>query len=82
MKLADILRDLDSTAGDLCIVARRPWSSTSEAMLVKLDESYSIPRHTSEAGYEYFLEVHVIVEEVLGSWRQILNAAQCLQVVL
>jgi hypothetical protein len=51
-------------------------------MLVRLDEDGRLPNDVKEAGYEYFLEVSTITDEVLGEWRSQLNSSQHLAVVL
>ena len=66
MKLGDIVRELDRASDDLCIVARRPWRRDADAMLVRLDEQYRVPSHLKQAGYEYFMEVSLIRDEVIG----------------
>ena len=81
-KLGDIVRKLDRSSDDLCIVARRPWGRDADAMLVRLDEEYRVPVHLKEAGYEYFLEVSLIREEVLGSWGSRMTENQRFDVVL
>ena len=82
MKLAAIVGDLKSIADDLCIVARRPWSGEADAMLVRADDKGHLPSHLKEAGYEYFLEIDIIKDEVLGERSSLLNNAQRLAVVL
>jgi hypothetical protein len=82
MTLGQILGDLNSVADDLCVVARRPWSEAADAMLVRPDNSGRLPNHLKEAGYEYFLEVNIIRDEVLGEWNPLLNSAQRLALVL
>ena len=51
-------------------------------MLVRLNDSGRLPSHLKEAGYEYFLEVDIIRDDVLGKWNSLLNSAQRLAVVL
>ena len=51
-------------------------------MLVRLDGNGHLPNHVRAAGYEYFLEVNITKEEVLGEWNCQLNSAQRLAVVL
>lgn len=82
MTLGQIFAHLDSAADDLCIVARRPWRESSDAMLVHLDDDGGLPCHVKAAGYEYFLEVHIIKDEVLGEWSAVMNSAQRFAVVL
>jgi len=82
MTLGQILGDLNSVADNLCIVVRRPWSGSADAMLVRLDGTGGVPTHEKDAGYEYFLTVNSIRDEVLGEWDAQLNSAQRLAVVL
>jgi hypothetical protein len=65
MKLAEIVATLESADESLCIVAKRPWAGDSEARLVAVDEDFQIPNEVLAAGYEYFLEVSVAIEDVL-----------------
>jgi hypothetical protein len=65
MTLGEVVSSLDSLSDDLCIVARRPWTATGEAMLVRTDAEFRIPSHVRDAGYEYFLEVSILRDEVL-----------------
>lgn len=52
----------------LCIFAARPWSATSLASAVQLDDAFNPPKEIVEQGLVYFLEVHVANEalEVFG----------------
>ena len=79
MTLGDIVRDLDSLSGDLCIVARRPWSGSSEAMLVRIGPD-PLPQHVKDAGFEYFIEVYILRDEVFGDWSASLNTSERLSV--
>jgi hypothetical protein len=65
MKLAEIVATLESSDESLCIVAKRPWAGDSEARLVAFNEEFRIPEEVVAAGYEYFLEVSVAVDDVL-----------------
>lgn len=49
-------------------------------MLVRIDNDF--PSHLRESGYEYFLEVHIARDEVLGEWYSQLTKAQRLDVLL
>jgi hypothetical protein len=82
MKLGEIVREIDKSPDDLCIVARRPWGGDSDAILVRLDEQCRVPSHLKQAGYEYFLEVPLIRDEVLGCWGSRMTPDQRLDVVL
>ena len=66
MDLGQILNRVHELADDECIFARKPWSSTSEAVTSLLAEDYRMPSHVSDQGLDYFLEIHV-AKEVLGS---------------
>jgi hypothetical protein len=52
----------------LCIFAAKPWSTTSPAAAVRLDDEFKPPHGVLEQGLVYFLEVHVANEvlEVFG----------------
>jgi hypothetical protein len=52
----------------LCIFAAKPWSATSPAAAVQLDDQFRPPKDVLEQGLAYFLEVHVANEvlEVFG----------------
>lgn len=65
MKLRSLIDALDRSDGDLCIVAKRPWSGDAEAELVPLTEDSRVPQPVLDAGYQYFLEVGVARDEVL-----------------
>ncbi len=65
MKLAQIVAMLESSDESLCIVAKRPWSSDSEAKLVSFTEEFRISEEVLANGYKYFLEVSVAVDDVL-----------------
>ncbi len=82
MKLREIIDAVASTSDDLCIVARRPWSAESDARLVQLDEDYGVPAHALADGYEYFLELSVILEEVLFPATSVLSPDQKFDLVL
>jgi hypothetical protein len=81
MTLGQILSNLNATADDLCIVARRPWSGAADAMLVRSDDDRLLG-DLKAAGYEYLLEIDVIKREVLGEWDFLLDSAQRFAVVL
>lgn len=52
----------------LCVFAAKPWSATSPAVAVQLDDEFKPPKEVLEQGLVYFLEVHVANEalEVFG----------------
>lgn len=66
MQLAQIIASLSSFDDELCIVARRPWTAEAEARLVPLDDDGRIPAAALAERYEYFLEVGVAIDEVIG----------------
>ena len=82
MQLRDIIDNLESVDDSLCIVAKRPWKSDSEALLVQLTDDYRIPSETTELGYEYFLEVSVALDEVLDGLNSALSSDQRVAAVL
>jgi hypothetical protein len=65
MRLRDLIRDLESADDSLCMVAKRPWTSESEALLVRLTDDWRVPQEVLAQGHEYFLEVSVALDEVL-----------------
>lgn len=81
MNLALIIENL-SASDSRTIVAKRPWSETSEAQLVSLSDEYRVPSDVLNEGFEYFLEVDVAVNEVLGELASRLSAAQRFAAVL
>ncbi|MFN4117268.1 hypothetical protein [Acidovorax sp.] len=66
MQLTQIIASLNSFDDELCIVARRPWTAEAEARLVPLGDDGRIPAAALAEGYEYFLEVGVAIDEVIG----------------
>jgi hypothetical protein len=65
MTLGEVISSLDSLPDDLCIAARRPWSADSKTILFPMSSEYRVPAHVGEEGYEYFLEVYLLRNEVL-----------------
>jgi len=53
----------------------------SDAMLVRLEDG-RIPNRTAGAGYEYFLEVDVIRDEVLGDWAPQLDSTERVDLII
>lgn len=68
MKLGDLLAHVRDLPDEECIFARKPWNSTSEAIVAKHTEEFRVPDSVSTMGLEYFLEVSVCQEvlEVFG----------------
>jgi len=48
------------------IVAKRPWTATSEAQLVSLTAEHRVPSEVLSEGFEYFLEADIALNDVLG----------------
>lgn len=70
MDLGTLIDRLPSGLDDrLCIFAAKPWSATSLAVAIQLDDKFKPPKEVMEQGLIYFLEVHVANEalEVFGS---------------
>jgi len=65
VQLRDVIGDLESADDSLCIVAKRPWTPESEALLVRLTDDWRVPQEVTAQGHEYFLEVSVALDEVL-----------------
>jgi hypothetical protein len=63
--LDDAVRQLDQLDDDAIVCVRRPWSPSSECVVVTPDQNLGVPQDVSDAGLAYFLEVHV-AREVLG----------------
>lgn len=64
------------------IVAKRPWTANSEARLVLLTDEYRVPSDVLSEGFEYFLEVDIAVNEVLGDRANRLSPAQRIAAVV
>ncbi|RZI55403.1 MAG: hypothetical protein EOP37_28210 [Rubrivivax sp.] len=71
MNLTEIIARLDSADDSLCIVARRPWAPGAEAKLIALTDEYRVPVEVLADGYEYFLEVSLAVDDVIGDLRSL-----------
>jgi hypothetical protein len=82
MKLSEIIAKLESLDDEQCIVAKRPWSADAEAELVKLTEDYRVPGASLSAGYEYFLEVSVTLDDVLEGLGARLTSQQRVEAVI
>ena len=76
MNLASIIADLESADSTLTIVAKRPWPANSDARLVSLTVEISIPGYVLQEGFEYFLEVSIALDEVLGEFAGRLSSDQ------
>ncbi len=82
MHLREIIERVDREADALCIVAKKPWTSESEAQLVRLTDDFRVPAKALEQGYEYFLEVSVALDEVLDGLERVLTKEQRFNAVL
>lgn len=82
MTLGAIVQDLDSCAGHLCIVARRPWSADADALLACFTDDMRVPREVLDAGYEYFLEISTLRDEVIGAWGRAMSADERIAVAI
>ena len=82
MKLRDAILSVDTTSDDLCIVAKRPWSSDSDCELTGLTDDYLVPEAVTARGYDYFLEVSVAKDEVLKHTRGLLTPDQRVAAVI
>ncbi|KAB2907698.1 MAG: hypothetical protein F9K40_04830 [Kofleriaceae bacterium] len=68
MNLIDAVAMIHTLDQELAICAKRPWTGDAECVTVMLDRSDKVPTATTDAGFEYLLEVHVALEvlEVFG----------------
>ena len=82
MNLASVIASLESIDASLTIVARRPWRADSEARLVSTADYGRIPGIAQASGLEYFLEVSVALEEVLGTMASRLSLDQRIAAVI
>ncbi len=65
MELQEVVLNLASLDEDAIICVQRPWSGLAEARVVKANLDLSVPVEITNAGFAYFVEVHV-AREVLG----------------
>ena len=59
MTLGKLIENLDKLNEDLCIFARKPWSSGSEALVASLGPNFEVPDDISARGLAYFFSVHI-----------------------
>lgn len=71
MTLADIIANMEAIDDSLCIVARRPWTHDAEAKVVKFTDDCRIPDDVLSDRYEYFLEVSIARDDVVGELRSL-----------
>jgi hypothetical protein len=81
VKLGEIITTLTSD-DSRTIVARRPWSEESEARLVALTDEHRVPSDVLHEGFEYFLEVDIALNEVLGERANLLSPSQKIAAVV
>jgi|SRR6478609_4750837 len=65
MLLRELIAELETLDDDQIVCVMRPWTSDAEARLTPADERVSVPVEVKDAGFDYFLEVHV-AKEVVG----------------
>jgi hypothetical protein len=82
MKLGETICALTNTDSDLCIVAKRPWTPESDAQLIRLSEDGRVPASTEALGYLYFLEVSIVLDEVLNDLGKALTDEQRIAAVI
>lgn len=68
MLLREVIPRLATLDRSLLICAKRPWSETSDAVVVIPSEGLGVPAEVTAAGFEYFLDVPVAIE-VLGVFQ-------------
>jgi hypothetical protein len=59
MRLMEIVKQLDTLDLDAIICVQRPWSPVAECIITLPAADFGIPAEVKEAGFMYFLEVHV-----------------------
>ena len=62
MKIVEAVEEISTLDRSITICARRPWTGEAECVLITLDRGVTVPKATTAAGFEYFLDVHVILE--------------------
>lgn len=67
MTLDEAVGQLDMLDEDAILCVRRPWTPCSECVITAPDDSLGVPSHIKDAGFAYFMEVHV-AHEVLGAF--------------
>jgi hypothetical protein len=82
MKLRDAILSLDWFSNELCIVAKQPWTTESESKLIMLTEDGRVPADEVSDGYEYFLEVAIIKDELLDHMKDFLTPSQRIELVI
>lgn len=65
MTLNEIVKQLGTLDEDAIVCVRRPWIPSAECVVTEPAENLGVPTHLKNAGFAYFLEVHV-AHEVLG----------------
>jgi hypothetical protein len=82
MRLRDVIGNLESADDSLCIVAKRAWTPESEALLVQLTEDCRVPNDVLAQGYVYFLEVSLVLHEVLDGSKDHLTDEQRVEALI
>jgi hypothetical protein len=82
MKLSEATRHADAVRDELCIVAKRPWTSDSAAELIQLTEDFQVPKEVAEEGYECFLEVDIIHRELMAVFPKTLTSDHVVNAVI
>ncbi len=62
MILVDLLSNIKEQPDDCFVGVRRPWTPSSEAVLVPIPPDMRFPAEARAQGFEYFLEVSIINE--------------------
>lgn len=72
MKLREILIKAENLDARDVVYAKRPWSLDSSACVVRYDSDERLPRHLSDASFEYFLDAELIQDirgQIKGAGR-------------
>jgi hypothetical protein len=62
MKLIDAIFLSAQMPEDSVICAQEPFHQSSEAMIVRFEDDFSIPPQVTQEGYVYFLETDGVIE--------------------
>jgi hypothetical protein len=66
MTLDEVVIRLDDLGEDDILCVRAPWAPEADCVVATPGPSLEVPKATLDAGYSYFLEVHV-AREVIGA---------------
>jgi len=78
MTLLDVIRDLESFDNEGIICATKPWTESSQAIVVVEPQARRIPAEAEKLGMNYLLDVF-IAREFLNDWIANLNIEPTLQ---